>query len=1670
MSELLNPNQLLAHPQVLWAAWTRVKRWYAFSDGPPHPEFAQWIADPSRQLEELGEKLSRKDKPRETVSLDFTLVPFPKKGAMTRHYVRPSVETQVLFAAFGVLLGPMLETQMHPGSFGNRWYRGMHQEKVGGNDKLVWKPRNFLLEDRDFYQPYRRAYGLFRRVAHWSSRAMLESREGGSVKRANEPPEQIEPTDYAPGLLPGFVKPENWSKAGNKTKNQPLGYWAEIDLQLAYPSVDLNQLRIRMRTMLSSENDESESNQPSRNPYTRDLDGPHEIRQALVNAACRTELANTLCDYLDAVRYFRDTVAGDDCDAPSDLWRPPHTTQNLPSEGVSGWAGLPTGLNISGLLLNVYLNDLDAHMQSLWESGDGKLKIQAGSVAFIRFADDMRILATSPEALFSGIDWLWRGVCTHASAGNEIVSGNSEPVISQPDHLNPSNLRINWSKVGPEPVANVLGEYLKAQGWTECQGSCKGLISSGSNESEGRPRVSLTQWLAEVWDKTKGAPGDLPAEAINKAFIELFRNALTPDNLDAFVTHLVERMSELGGESLRHRFGEPARQRLTDLHQLVRFEIDDKQVRKDTRLAFGTTKLARAWLPEETMEEDERVIHELRESVGGALHEAPWKTTLWRSVLRAAVRRPMAERNASLQVQKEAERTAEEWLKNKLMLICAEKAKPLGNKKATVPSGTWADLWPEPMREGGLYEPEVGLADGAEQTAPEPPDCSDEAERRPHRVEQSLTAHRAAFWYALRDAIADLDRAIAGAVETKNQVHDRHAASAGLCDERQWQQSDWTFRAVPGEQLRKVRDWLAHLPTWADSLYPEQNGESTDGRPLIATPERESLALAILQIQDPEKIIRALCELDNGADGISIDPRNLASWVVKKLPTPINRQLYSLLTCLDTNASLSSSEPQDLALDHIGALLQILPRVSAEKRQSVTLQLLELWARRKNAQNTSYSQDREDLLKLIRSANALRFHPNELIEAIEKIASKEANRLLGVLLAPDQRAPNSEANTEFLPFWRLHEYAVARRIVLGGDQPGLAQRDTSKFTLHRLLWGTALAHRYSGYWRIRPASSPALGLPLRIACRLLESAIRGDSVTDHDGTPSLCAPTWILPEEPRHWLAAGRRCQLGADCWADFESIRGPFSKSPKYWDRSWVKVSHGDKDFSHWEVLPHPLYLWPLAHQRIGFDSGAVDPRQYRLWCHLLLFFTAITGDERLHDQLFSRGAGVVPFDERWHWRHRVHLPPAIWRVFEELTRQMFNRPARSSDGYADADVELDQRKQRILDTLDEINGSPLSAKDYRWERVDIGLSADEPMDQPVAILPYGSGRMPEGPDRRPPPIVKTADWDQLYENFHVRIGQVKAKPNFPSYAKHNLNVTRAETQSIMREVWQVFFADSRIDGMSAGDDDTQGIILLPESTIPNEERGVISQLARETGRAVLAGCLWRRLSTVIPAHRAVNVARRYLVNEAILAAPMSIATNKRNARRLVREFTIRKPNPAHNETGLAMFLTNKSGGRTNYQMLPGNRWYRFVHPHWGDFTVAICADLLDPTPWHSLRGEIQHILSSAFNQDIDLFDAMTWVRAYENYCNLVLTNHGHHGGSFAWTPKSSHGKEITKLRGAELFLIADVALPVKSMVKAQQDEIYNAHRRGWDFWAEVESGAKSEFKAPPAGWGDGR
>ncbi len=183
------------------------------------------------------------------------------------------------------------------------------------------------------------------------------------------------------------------------------------------------------------------------------------------------------------------------------------------------------------------------------------------------------------------------------------------------------------------------------------------------------------------------------------------------------------------------------------------------------------------------------------------------------------------------------------------------------------------------------------------------------------------------------------------------------------------------------------------------------------------------------------------------------------------------------------------------------------------------------------------------------------------------------------------------------------------------------------------------------------------------------------------------------------------------------------------------------------------------------------------------------------------------------------------------------------------------------------------------------------------------------------------------------------------------------------------------------------------------------------------------------------------------------------------LRWYRVRKPVPAHIERGLVKALQPQSGP-TCWQILAGRRWYRFLHPKWGDFTIAICADLLDPAPWRSLRGELLHLFLVAFNKDVGLYESLTWTRAYESYVNLVSVNHGTYGGSFVWTPQCSYNRELAQLRGRELFLLTDVGIPVKELLRQQRSGAADAVDAAAATWENPEKKYGSKFKSPPPGF----
>ena len=542
-----------------------------------------------------------------------------------------------------------------------------------------------------------------------------------------------------------------------------------------------------------------------------------------------------------------------------------------------------------------------------------------------------------------------------------------------------------------------------------------------------------------------------------------------------------------------------------------------------------------------------------------------------------------------------------------------------------------------------------------------------------------------------------------------------------------------------------------------------------------------------------------------------------------------------------------------------------------------------------------------------------------------------------------------------------------------------------------------------------------MGLPARAAVFLFRCARRNSLPADWDVTRGPL--TWILGDGAE-LLATGRRHQLDL---AEGE----PTDVAP-----AEPQVHRSLR----WDVAPHAAYYRPL----LAAAPCEVDDKSYALYCDVLLLLTAIDGGESILDTLVEHGPGAVPFEDQWSWRSRIHLPKEAWRLIERTLR------------WAENPVEdVRQTATSLAMVLEPWTSEELRFDDFVRERVDILLDAKDEDEGARTV------RAPDSPDTELPKELMLRD-TQLYDEFVVRIGQVQAWTPFANVVAGFPTMDPGSVRTIMEQVAYAFRSPSR-----SGPDHTPDLVLLPEVSIPQPEVSTVRDLVARTGRAALAGLYWRELKPVSMACCGTAPVKKWFVNEAELVIPFG---HDDRGPPSIRWYRVRKPLPAHNETGLAQALTRKSPG-TKWSILRGYRWYRFVHRRWGDFTISICADLIDTAQWRSLRGELLHLFMVAFNKDVDLYDSLTWVRAYETYVNLVAVNHGHYGGSFLWTPRRSHDHELARLRGKGLFVIADVSIPVKDLLEAQRHGVRDAVSTAACDWAGSQH-QPSEFKSPPPGF----
>ena len=1447
-------RKVLAHPVILWGAWLRVDSWYKYGELAPQPELSYWRLHPEARLRELAEAFRRDDWSPDR----WPQVPYPKKGGRLRHYAMPAVRDQVAFMAHMVALGPILDQQIVNFAFGNRWYRPIAWDRRTSPAQWVHRPYP-VLTDR-IYLSYARSHGLYRRVAHWTvarmTNASLPAEDGSGQSQL--------PEDYGPGTLPEWTEQAWWSGM----TDTPRAFWAALDIELAYPSVRIKKLTTAMEHALRQPID-----------FYRLFDGcPEVVLKALVDEDVRVEIGRRLTRALGEVTVDTNGI-------PFDAWGPPQD-HPLPKVVAEPYDGIPTGLAISGMLLNVALLDADRVIGNYLQRASGERR-----GAIVRFVDDMYLLSRSSAGLLSLVE-----------AVHGALSGLGAPSLAKPNEA--SNICINFRKIKPGAVQKVIGKFLLANGWSPCKKCDQPLPLA--------PQIGATQGVSDWWVTVSKIDKFRPdREALERAAIE--RGDVGP-----FVTTLVERLSEMGTDTLRHRFGEGARDHVTRLHELARFDIEDEQVKPDTRRTFSVNRLVRAWLPRsrETGEEH-RQLRQIRETISFVMDRTPWKFAIWRAVVRAAARRPLGEPD---NVQDTAQE-ALQWLSNQLGRIAYTSDRE--------DSAAWLNAWPE-------IDPDDGHA----------------AERTEGWRELYLSFLRAAFWRSLAEVVRELGR---HATRLAGEEADTWVASPTL----------WSARAVPEGSHAKVAASLGRIDEWVDVLYPVASDVDIAAWPW----ELDEFVGAVLAAHTTKEL----------ADG----------WRSARGPGSILRVPAS---------SLLENMPKATGLLlRFGRLQQTGPRRNRK---------LGYWALA-NVRLGRWDNELGGVLFPASDRSRIRRAGNDPRGVVAAGFTLGCFDWIGLPLAKRANPSMSGGIGAFeQDAFVLQVYNRTRRVIVSHEA-----NPTITPTVHRLLWGTPENTKLAD-WQMAQWETPAVGLPSRVAAAILRVA---RPLPAPDGwEPSQGPLTWLI-DDSNEVLATGRRSQFHAGQ------------------ESAPVKQRLSMERSTAWEVMPHATFYLPFVS-----TTTEVHSPSYVLYCDVLLLLTVLDGSERILDSLVRWGVRATPFVDRWAWRSRIHLPLEAWESIEGVLRWGVS-PESDAIRYGDS----------LVESLASWSPELVSWEDFLPERIDVGLLSGKDLEIVRTIRPAGDLL---GPDL--PPELRVAH-TSIVNELVVRVGQVAAWPDETDVVARFPTISSANANDMIEQVSNVFLAPAQ-DIANA----SPHLVVLPELAIPQQEVGSLRDLVRTERKAAVAGLYWRVLKPAFRPPTGFTPRWACFVNEAELIVPVGDDRGPPSA----RWFRVRKPVPAHIENGLARALS-KNAARTKWQMMPGQRWYRFVHPRWGDFTVAICADLIDSAPWRALRGDLLHLLMVAFNKDVDLFDALTWVRAYETYVNVASVNHGRFGGSFLWTPRRTHGRELARLRGRGLVLTADVRLPVKDLLWAQKRGVQKAIvRAAWEW--QGKTSAATKFKAPPPGF----
>lgn len=252
-------------------------------------------------------------------------------------------------------------------------------------------------------------------------------------------------------------------------------------------------------------------------------------------------------------------------------------------------------------------------------------------------------------------------------------------------------------------------------------------------------------------------------------------------------------------------------------------------------------------------------------------------------------------------------------------------------------------------------------------------------------------------------------------------------------------------------------------------------------------------------------------------------------------------------------------------------------------------------------------------------------------------------------------------------------------------------------------------------------------------------------------------------------------------------------------------------------------------------------------------------------------------------------------------------------------------------------------------------------------------------------------------------------------------------EANAIWRQIQAAFASFQEMSDTKKPD-----IVVIPELAVATYFESRIKSYAQKIGAIVVAGLDFKQYDN------------NRVSNRAIFYVPRDWPHGKQVGKVKATSFYFGKHFASREETK----IINQDW---NMSFMPCNEFYIVDLAGYGKLGVSICADFYDIERYAIYKGRIQHLLIIANNKDIKSFYFLAEAISRLVYCNVVICNSGHYGGSVCFTPaKHEYQRYSYKHEGHDLFTTQIVSIPVDALWKAQSED----------------RDALNGFKNPPPGY----